>query len=291
MRIAITGAAGGLGQALVDLLARGDHEVRAFTHADLDIGDAAAVRTTIARLEPDVLLNAAAFSNVDACEDAANLDRMMAGNVLGPLRLAEAAEACGATLVHVSTDYVFPGDKGSPYDERDEPRPINRYGASKLEGEDRVRGTTDRHVIVRTAFVFGSGRDFLTRALRRLAAGEDAGALVDRVGSPTYVRHLAERLLPLARTERFGTYHLAGPEPTTWHDVLTRAQRLAPGRLTGALAEQHAAELDLAAPRPRDSSLESALLTDLADDVPPMPPLDAALEEHLATLFPDLRSV
>jgi dTDP-4-dehydrorhamnose reductase len=282
MRIVVTGAGGGLGRAFVAAMTDGaGHEVRAFTHAELNVGDAGAVRA-ILDPRPDVIVNAAAYTNVDACEDEANLHDAMAGNVLGPWLLAQAAERAGATLVHVSSDYVFDGSKGAPYDERDEPAPANRYGTFKLMGEDKVRETTDRHVIVRTAFVFGAGRDFLTGALARLAAGERVGALVDRVGSPTYVRHLAERLLPLAVTERFGTYHLAGSEPTTWFDVLERAKAISPDRLTGDLVEQHAAELDLAAPRPVDSSLTSVLLPALAERVPPMPPLDDALREILS---------
>ena len=280
MRILVTGAGGGLGRALVEVLE--GHEVRALTHADLDIGDADAVRAAVDEARPAVILNAAAFTKVDACEDEANIDAAVAGNALGPWKLAEAAVASGATLVHVSTDYVFDGEKGSPYDERDVTRPINRYGQLKVWGEEHVRSTTDRHVIVRTGFVFGGGSDFLTGALRRLRAGEPAGGLVDRVGTPTYVLHLAERLLPLALSERFGTYHVAGPEPTTWHDVLLRAKRL--GDLSGEVREQHAVELGLPAPRPRNSALTSVHLLDLADEVPPMPPLDEGVRAALSRL-------
>jgi dTDP-4-dehydrorhamnose reductase len=133
---------------------------------------------------------------------------------------------------------------------------------------------------VRTGYVFGGGSDYLTGALRRLAAGERTGGLVDRIGTPTYVRHLAERLVPLALTGRFGTYHLAGPEPTTWFDVLARVRRI--GRLAGDVEEQKADELGLAAPRPRNSALTSAYLPHL--DVPAFPALDAALGELLDTL-------
>ncbi|HYF11759.1 MAG TPA: NAD(P)-dependent oxidoreductase [Actinomycetota bacterium] len=282
MRILVTGAGGGLGRALVEVLGGLDHDVRALTHAELDIGDGAAVGATVDEVRPAVILNAAAFTKVDACEDEANIDAAVAGNALGPWKLAEAAAANGAIIVHVSTDYVFDGEKGSAYDERDETRPTNRYGMLKAFGEEHVRSTSDRHVIVRTGFVFGGGSDYLTGALRRLREGEPAGGLVDRIGTPTYMRHLAERLLPLALTERFGTYHLAGPEPTTWHDVLLRAKAL--GDLAGDVREQRAAELDLPAPRPRNSALTSVLLPDLADEVPPMPPLDEGIRAALSRL-------
>ena len=282
MRVLIAGAGGGLGRALVETLEGSPHEIRPFAHAELDIGDGDGVRSVVHEVRPDVILNAAAYTAVDACEDPANDEVAVAGNALGPMRLAEAAEALGAILVHVSTDYVFSGDKGSPYDERDEPHPISRYGELKLSGETLVRETTSRHVIVRTGYVFGGGRDYLTGALRRLGAGERTGGLVDRIGTPTYVRHLAERLLPLALTERFGTYHVAGPEPTTWHDVLLRAKRL--GSLPGEVTEQHAAELRLPAPRPRNSALTSVLLPSMADAVAPMPPLDEGIRELLGSL-------
>jgi dTDP-4-dehydrorhamnose reductase len=282
VRFLITGAGGGLGRALQATLGAGEHEVRAFTHAELNIGETSRVRSVVDDVRPDVIVNAAAYTNVDGCEDEANVDAAVAGNASGPLKLAEAAEASGAIIVHVSTDYVFDGEKGSPYDERDDPRPINRYGMFKRIGEERVRESTARHVIVRTGFMFGGGNDYLTGALRRLKARERAGGLVDRTGTPTYIRDVAERLLPLALTERFGTYHLAGPEPTTWHNVLTRAKRL--GDLPGDVFEQRAAELGLPAPRPRTSALTSVLLPSMPADVPPMPPLDDALRAHLATL-------
>jgi dTDP-4-dehydrorhamnose reductase len=286
MKVLITGAGGGLGRALVGALAGTEHEVHAYRHAELDIADGARVREIAEAVVPEIIVNAAAMTNVDACEDETTYEQVaVPANVLGPKYLAIAARWLEATLVHVSTDYVFDGTKGAPYDERDEPNPLGRYARSKLEGEERVREETDRHLIVRTAFVFGGGDDHLTRSLRRLAEGEPAGGLVDRIGSPSYVRHLAERLVPLALTERFGTYHLAGLEPTTWHDVLERAKRLAPDVLTGDVLEQRTDELDLPAPRPRDSSLTSVLLPELADAVPPMPSLDDALEHHLASLF------
>jgi dTDP-4-dehydrorhamnose reductase len=133
---------------------------------------------------------------------------------------------------------------------------------------------------VRTGYVFGGGSDFLTGALRRLSTGERVGGLVDRVGSPTYVRHLAERLLPLALTGRFGTYHLAGPEPATWFDVLVRARAIA--GMPGSVEQQRAADLRLAAPRPRYSALTSAFVPQL--DVPAFPPLESGLQAVLAAI-------
>ena len=277
MRIVVTGAGGGLGRAFVAACPP-HHDLHPFAHQELDVGDHHSVMRTLVPLGPDLIVNAAAFTRVDACES--DPERAIRDNVLGPQSLALAARATGAVLLHVSTDYVFDGDKGAPYDELDVPNPLGVYARSKLAGEEHVRALAPEWFVVRTGYVFGGGGDYLTDALRRLARGEPAGGLVDRVGTPTYVRHLAERLLPLALSCRFGTYHLAGPEPTTWFDVLTRARTI--GRLPGDVEEQKAEELGLPAPRPRNSALASAYLRHL--DVPAFPPLDEALGHLLGSI-------
>jgi dTDP-4-dehydrorhamnose reductase len=277
VRIAVVGAGGGLGRAFVATCPP-HHDLRPFTHEELDIGDHHAVMQTLVPLRPELVVNAAAFTQVDACES--DPARAVRDNALGPQSLALVARAAGAMLVHVSTDYVFDGEKGAPYDELDRPNPLSVYARTKLAGEEHVRALAPESFVVRTGYVFGGGRDYLTGALRRLSLGEQVGGLVDRIGTPTFVRHLAERLLPLVLTGRFGTYHLAGPEPAAWFEVLARARAI--GGLPGTVAEQRVRDLRLPAPRPRYSALTSAFTPHL--EIAAFPPLDRGLRELIASL-------
>ena len=271
MRLVVTGAGGGLGRAFLAHLGSGA-TVTAFPHADLDVGDPTRVRERIPAC--DAIVNLAAFTDVDGCErDPLRAER---DNATAVGHLAAAARERGATLLHVSTDYVFDGTKGAPYDERDAPAPLSVYGRTKLAGEEHAR-TVEAHLVVRTGFLFGVGTDHCSRAVARMRAGEDAGGLVDRIGSPTYVPDLAARLASLLEARVRGTYHLAGPEPTSWFDVLVRARRI--GDLVGAPVAQRAEDLGLVAPRPAASALTSVRLA--AAGIEPLPPLDDALARFL----------
>ncbi len=277
VRLVVAGAGGGLGRAFLDVVPP-VHDVDAFTHADLDVADRDVVMRTLRPLRPDAILNFAAYTDVDGCESAPL--RAMRDNELGPRSLAETARASGAVLVHVSTDYVFDGEKGRPYDERDRPNPVSVYARSKLAGERAVADVLPEHFIVRTGYVFGSGKDYCTRALRRLRAGRRAGGIADRVGSPTYVRHLADRIVALVLTERFGMYHLAGDRAASWFDVLCYAKTIC--GLAVDVDAQQAHALGLVAPRPKNSSLVSVFLR--AAGVPPVPPFEVGLHELLDRL-------
>jgi dTDP-4-dehydrorhamnose reductase len=277
VKLVVTGAGGDLARAFLARVPE-HHEVIALGHDALDIGDHGAVRQTVEPLRPDAIVNLAAFTDVDGNErDPA---RAFRDNALGPHHLALAARACDAIVVHISTDYVFDGTKGSAYDETDHPAPLSVYGRAKLAGERFVRETAPASFVVRVGYVYGGGSDYLSGALRRLGAGEEAGGIEDRVGSPTYVGHLADRLLPLVLTGRFGTYHLGGPGTASWFEVLTRARDL--GGLPGRVTAQRAGDLGLVAPRPAASALTSVYLSHFG--IPPMPPLDDGLRAVLETV-------
>jgi len=275
MRIAVTGAGGGLGRAFLSA-AGAEHELHPFTREDLDVRSASAVETKLKALKPDAIFHFAAMTAVDACEE--DPQGAAATNVLGSRNVAEAARSIGALLLAISTDYVFDGEKEKPYDEHDVPNPISVYGKTKYEGERAVQEAAPDALIVRTAWVYGAGDDYLSKAVRRLAGGEEVGAIADQTGSPTHVVHLAERLLPVATGEVRGVVHLAGPEPASWYEVLVRAKAL--GDLRGEVVAQKAEELSRPARRPENSALTSVVLTGAL--APPMPPLDEGIRKVIA---------
>ena len=277
MRLVVTGAGGGLGRAFLAQVPA-HHEVHAFTHAELDVGDHDAVLQTIPPVRPDAVLHFAAYTAVDACET--DPPRAARDNALAAQSVAIAARACSAALLFVSTDYVFDGAKGAPYDELDPPNPLSVYGRSKLAGERFVRDLVVDHVIVRTGFVFGGGADFLSGALGRLRLGETVGGIGDRIGSPTAVRHLAARLLPLVLSGRPG--HVPPGWPRGDHVVRRLEPTEAAGGPPGTVERQEAASLGLPAPRPAASALTSLYVPHLG--IEPMPSLDDALIELLASI-------
>jgi dTDP-4-dehydrorhamnose reductase len=218
MKILLTGASGQLGQALQGALA--DHNLIAATHHDLDITQLAAVRDTLQSSHPDLVVNAAAYNNVDGAES--DPEAAYRGNALGPRNLALVTAARRIPLLHLSTDYVFDGASTRPYHEFDRPNPRSVYGASKLAGEETVRALNPRHYIVRTAWLYHTvGRNF-ARAMCALADQPEVRAVSDQFGSPTYAPHLAAAIARLILTEAYGTYHLAGGGGTNWYE-LTRA--------------------------------------------------------------------
>lgn len=222
MRIAITGARGQLGTCLQKAL-RGE-EVIPLNRPDCDVTEAQVV-PAIAGLAPDVVIHAAAYTDVDGC--ARDPDKAYLVNALGTQNVALACQRCGATMVYISTNEVFDGAKGEPYLEFDRPNPINAYGRSKLAGEFFVQALLNRFYIVRTAWLYArGGNNFVTKIIR---AADERGRLrvvTDEVGSPTYAPDLAEAIARLIRTGHYGIYHLTNEGACSRYDFAVRILEL-----------------------------------------------------------------
>ncbi len=276
MKILITGAAGQLGRALVQEAAAGGWEVVALDLPELDITEALAVRLVLERHRPELVINAAAATRVDDLE--ADPDLALKVNSLGPRNLAVACRRLGLKLVHLSTDYVFDGNKSTPYVEWDAPAPLSVYGRSKLLGEEWVREQCQDHFIVRSAWLYGlPGPNFVTAILARarsLPPGAELPVVQDQRGTPTSALALAPQLLVLAGSEAFGTYHATCQGEATWFDfarlILTRAGLKVTVRPCDSDAYPRPA------PRPRNSVLENRLLNLLGLDL--MPSWEAAFD-------------
>jgi dTDP-4-dehydrorhamnose reductase len=217
MKILVTGAGGMLGRDVVMAAANAGHDVAAYARTDLDVTDAGAVTERCEWDRPDVVINCAAWTDVDAAEEAE--DQAMAVNGTGAGNVAACAAAAGAKVVYVSTDYVFDGGKGEPYVEVDQPGPVNAYGRTKLAGEEATAAANKRSYIVRSSWLFGvAGGNFVETMLR--LAGDHGEVLVvrDQVGSPTYTWHLAYGLVRLIEGSAYGIHHMAAEGQCSWYE-------------------------------------------------------------------------
>lgn len=253
MRVLVTGAHGQLGRALPGALA--GHELTALGHAELDITRQEDVRAALGAHRPQLVINAAAFNAVDAAQSDAQAAYAL--NERGPRNLAQATAEAGATLLHVSTDYVFDGETDAPYDEDALPRPQSVYGSSKLAGENAVRSLNPRHYVVRTAWLYAArGKNF---PLTMIALANKGGVRVvfDQTGSPTYAPHLAAAIARLVEAPApFGTYHMAGSGAATWYELTVALfERMG---IAAPVTPVSSSEFPRPAPRPRYSVLATA---------------------------------
>ncbi|NOI77888.1 dTDP-4-dehydrorhamnose reductase [Vibrio coralliilyticus] len=266
MKILITGCQGQVGDCLVQRLnKRNDVEVIAYDREELDITNSEQVSSTIARMKPNVIVNAAAHTAVDKAET--DVEQSYAINHEGPLFLAKAAKEADALLLHISTDYVFDGAKLTPYSETDATGPQGVYGKSKLAGEQAVEEHCSRYAILRTAWVFGEhGNNFVKTMLRLGIDKPELGIIGDQFGGPTYAGDIADVLIIMmdkfseSNSDLSGVYHFSGAPHVSWyefaceifsqamvHDVLKNAPKV--NKIT---ADQY----PLPAPRPENSRLD-----------------------------------
>ena len=216
-RVVIIGAGGRLGAALAREWAD-DFHVTGFNHAQLDLGQPAQLRETLRGLEFDSLINTAAQTNVDRCET--HQEEAFALNGEAPGVLAEICAEKKARFIHVSTDYVFDGEKGEPYTEEDAARPVSVYGESKREGERRALAANDRALVVRVSWVFGPDRpSFVDWAIGQAREHEEVKAIADKWATPTYTLDLAAWLAPLITGDEVsGILHLANAGECSWQE-------------------------------------------------------------------------
>ena len=282
MRTILLGAGGQLGVDLARLCRKRGHTLLALPRSQLDITDEPATRRRIARHNPDCVINAAAYNEVDRAES--DVRTAMRVNALAVRNIAVACAGAGAVLVHYSTDYVFSGEKGSPYRETDAPAPQSVYGVSKLAGETFAQAHCPAHYVLRVGGVFGPpGRhtkrgNFAEFVLRKGASGAPLRIVDDQIATPTFGPALAARTLDAIEREiPFGLYHLAGGEPVSWYEFARKIARLA--RCAAELEPIDRTRYQGKAPRPRCAALSNAKVE--AAGIAKMPSLDAAIAEYL----------
>jgi dTDP-4-dehydrorhamnose reductase len=229
------------------------HDVTGIDLPDLDLTDEAATRTRVAALDPEAIVNCAAYTNVDAAEEHEDVALLVNGEAAG--NLARACARIDARLVHVSTDYVFDGEKDGPWLESDPPRPLGAYGRTKLAGEEQVADAGGEYAIVRTAWLFGAGGPNFCDTMLRLAGERDEVSVVtDQVGSPTWTGHLSPALIELAeRRGDVGIFHGAGGGQCSWNELTIELFERA--RVACRVLPTTSAEFRRPAPRPAWSVL------------------------------------
>jgi dTDP-4-dehydrorhamnose reductase len=222
MRVLITGALGQVGKELM-LCAPKDWQVHGLGSHELDISDLQQVITATQSLQPELIINAAAYTAVDKAES--DSQRADAVNHLGAVNLAKAAQQLNCPLLHISTDYVFSGNHTQPYTEQDTPAPNSVYGTTKWRGEQAIHALCKQHIILRTSWVFGLHGNNFVKTMLRLGQERDALSIVaDQVGGPTSARSIAQALWQIAEQYKntgnsvWGTYHFSGAPTCSWYD-------------------------------------------------------------------------
>ncbi|MGH2981604.1 MAG: dTDP-4-dehydrorhamnose reductase [Solirubrobacterales bacterium] len=250
----MTGAGGMLGRDVVLASTNAGHVISAPTHNDLDVTDTEAVYARFERDRPDVVINCAAWTDVDGAEEAE--DRAMAVNGGAAGNVAAAAGSVGAKVLYVSSDYVFDGHNDSPYVEVDEPAPQSAYGRTKLAGEEATAAANRRHFIVRSSWLFGiAGRNFVETMLQLAADHGEVLVVRDQVGSPTYTWHLASGIVRLIEGSTWGIHHMAAAGTCSWYDFAREIfdQAKVECKVLSATTDM----LARPAPRPAYSALET----------------------------------
>jgi dTDP-4-dehydrorhamnose reductase len=263
MKIAVIGANGQLGSDLVAAFSENGDVVCALIHSDIEISDLHSVSHALEDIRPHVVVNTAAVHQVENCEREP--EKAFAVNALGPRNLAIVSRNLGAVLMHVSTDYVFDGSKGSPYTEEDTPRPLNAYGITKLAGEHFVRVTTARHFVIRTSGLYGKspcrakgGLNFIECMLKLAREREEVRVVDSEVVTPTSTTELAQQMVQLSHSNCYGLYHATAEGSCSWYEFAREIFEITvtPARLKVAAPDEFPAKVG----RPKYSVLENQAL-------------------------------
>lgn len=280
LRILLFGGSGMLGAELLKTLYAPGEQVFAPSENETDIADEAAVFKCFADFTPEVVIHAAAYTNVDGCETNPHLALRI--NADGTLHIARAAAQIGAAMLYVSTDFVFDGRKREPYLPGDVPRPLNVYGASKLAGEKHVRRMIERHWIVRTAWLFGrNGPNFVRTILDRADRDRRLEVVNDQVGSPTYAADLARAISQIVAGTSYGTWHVTNGGSCSWFELAKKALELS-GRGQVDIRPISSVKLDRPARRPPYSVLGNP--SDAQLPFEPLRPWQEGLSAYLSEL-------
>lgn len=281
-RAVVFGAAGQLGVELARELKVRGYVVAGFDRTQVDITDAAAVEAALARLDAQVVFNAAAYNQVDVAEKEPHA--ALAVNALAVRNMALACRQMDARLVHFSTDYVFDGFARHPYAEDDPPHPLSAYAVSKLAGEMYAQAYLDKVLVVRTSGVFGPGGlstargNFVELMLRLASTRGPIRVVEDHVASPTFAPFLASRTLDLVERKLAGVFHVGGGAPITWFQFARTIFEVA--KLQPLLLATNEREYRTPARRPKYSALSNAKMERAG--LEPMPPLQQAVEAYFA---------
>lgn len=270
MKILITGAKGMLAQAVKEKFEK-KNELILTDVQDLDITNEQAVKDFIARVKPDYIINCAAYTAVDKAEENEELAEKI--NADGPKNLALAAKENNAILVHVSTDYVFPGDLDveKAYTEEDATGPVTAYGRTKLHGEQAIANNCDKYYIFRTAWLYGEGKNFVRTMLTLSETRDEISVVCDQHGSPTYTEDLTSIIYQaIEKKIPFGTYHSTNQEFTTWSEFTKKIFELSniSTKVNPITSEEYSKQYPTSANRPKNSQLSKNKLLSNGIEIP-----------------------
>ena len=266
MKVAIIGANGQLGSDLVKAFTK--EEVIPLTHKDIEVCNYEETRNILRNLSPDVVINTAAYHKVDACEE--NVEKSFEVNAYAVRNLAFVCKDINVVLMHMGTDYIFGGEKTTPYVEDDLPNPINVYGVSKLAGEYFLKNIWEKHFIIRTSGLYGvagssgKGGNFIELMLNLAKSGKQIRVVTDQVLSPTYTKELAQKMGQIVDTEEYGLYHVTGNNHCSWYEFAQAIFEIS--GVKADLSPTTTEEFGAKAKRPRYSVLDNFRLRQLGMD-------------------------